>query len=97
MNDKPPRKRGRLRDFSPRLRTLLLESAPTLAQAAKDLGTDRHNVYNWTKGHAHPSMPWLIRISCYTGVSLDYLLTGMREDDRSRAGHFDWFDRCPLK
>jgi len=68
---------------SARVRELLARTSTTKSVLAYDLRVPYKQVHNWERGNNLPSVPYIIRLAEYFGVTTDYLL-GLSDDGRQR-------------
>lgn len=80
----PPRDAELLAIVSARLGELLARTSTTKSVLAYDLRVPYKQVHNWERGNNLPSVPYVIRLAEYFGVTTDYLL-GVSDDGRQRA------------
>lgn len=71
--------------FCERFKTLLAERNITKYRFSKDTGLPTSTIQEWTENGKLPSVPKLIKISQYLGVSTDSLL-GLDQDNRVENG-----------
>ena len=64
--------------FSERLKELRTDKNLTFDQLARKIGTDGSTVSKWEKGFRQPTLPWVIKLAQYFGVTLGYL-AGLEE------------------
>lgn len=69
-----------------RLKESRLEVGLTQIQAATELGVDRRCVSSWENGKAMPMVDEWYKIGPLYGVSLDYLVYGVRTIPVSQSG-----------
>lgn len=80
----PPRDAELLAIVSARIRELLARTSTTKSLLGHDLRVPYKQVHNWERGNNLPSVPYVIRLAEYFGVTTDYLL-GVSDDGRQRA------------
>ena len=80
----PPRDAELVAIVSARLRELLARTSTTKTLLGHDLRVPYKQVHNWERGNNLPSVPYIIRLADYFGVTTDYLL-GVSDDGRQRA------------
>ena len=80
----PPRDAELVAIVSARLGELLARTSTTKSVLAYDLRVPYKQVHNWERGNNLPSVPYIIRLAEYFGVTTDYLL-GVSDDGRQRV------------
>lgn len=61
-------------DFNARLKELRTEKNLSQNDLAKLLNMSKMAISHWESGHSEPSIPQLILLSEYFGVTVDYLI-----------------------
>ena len=63
-----------MQDFKDRLRFIRKEFRCTQKQIAVEIGTSEQNYQRYERGTQQPTLPVLVALADYFGVSIDYLV-----------------------
>ena len=68
--------------FSDMLRNLISQYGITQTELARNLGLKPNTISMYCSGNSRPDMDTLLEIASYFNVSIDYLITGEREENK---------------
>lgn len=83
IEKQPIIKEGDYMDFASTLTSLMGERSLTIGRLARETGVSKSSLHGYLQG-AEPSLTNMLKLSCFLGVTLDFLATGKAEDPIER-------------